>query len=105
MEFMVASLPDGIKDPAEFVEKYTTTSGGGRSSSGIGSNDIEEKFRDRVLDTAIEWTQWYANRIISSPDRACAPCRRSRPSASRGRAVLPSREGPRSTTRSASSIR
>lgn len=54
----VASLPSGMKDPAEFIE----ANGGVRSSK---SGDL---FRSDVLMKAISWTDWFVTRLISKYD-------------------------------------
>jgi hypothetical protein len=56
---MIATLPEGIKDPGEFTEKI----GKGKTSS-----EIERRFRSDVLETAKEWSAWYVNRILSRYD-------------------------------------
>jgi DNA primase len=56
VEFRVALLPDGIKDPAEFFENSTD------------KENASERFREDVIETSIEWTQWYVNHIVSGYD-------------------------------------
>lgn len=52
VEILVATLPVGIKDPADFFEaKKRDTKGG-------------ENFRDDVLRKAEDWTIWYLKRIL-----------------------------------------
>ena len=55
VDFRVASLPKGVKDPAEFVE---------------GRNDKEagDEFRKEVILEALEWSDWYIQRIVSTYD-------------------------------------
>ena len=53
VEILIATLPAGIKDPADFFEaKKLGTKGG-------------EVFRDDVLRKAEDWTIWYLKRILS----------------------------------------
>ncbi|KAL3903366.1 MAG: hypothetical protein SGILL_010471, partial [Bacillariaceae sp.] len=53
-DFYVAGLPEGIKDPAEFLENNR------------GTENLDEKFRNEVIKNAVEWTGWYSDRVISS---------------------------------------
>jgi DNA primase len=50
-EVLVATLPDGIKDPAEFVDEHDG-----------------EAFQQKILDTAVPWSDWYMERIVSVCD-------------------------------------
>jgi DNA primase len=55
VDLLIAAFPEGIKDPAEFVERKR------------GENDqVGNEFRDTVISRAEEWTSWYVRRIISS---------------------------------------
>lgn len=58
VEILVASLPVGFKDPAEFIEGH---GGAGKSSSG-------ESFRSNVLNSSIPWNDWFIIRLISRYD-------------------------------------
>jgi hypothetical protein len=58
VEILVATLPSGVKDPAEYVE-----SGNKKGRSGLG-----KQFRKEVLDTAKDWTTWYLDRLLSGYD-------------------------------------
>jgi hypothetical protein len=58
VEILVATLPSGVKDPAEYVEL-----GDKKSRSRIG-----EQFRKEVMDTAKDWTVWYLDRLLSCYD-------------------------------------
>lgn len=58
VEILVATLPSGVKDPAEYFE-----SGDKRSRSRIG-----EQFRKEVVDTAKDWTVWYLDSLLSGYD-------------------------------------
>lgn len=53
VELVVAELPDGIKDPAEYFESKKRK---------------KDNFRVEVLDKALEWSQWYIQRILSGYD-------------------------------------
>jgi DNA primase catalytic core len=53
VEVVVATLPDGIKDPGEYFE------------SKIGDCDA---FRSDVLQCATEWSKWYTQKILSRYD-------------------------------------
>jgi DNA primase len=58
VEFAVANLPAGIKDPGEFVEK--------RMKSNAGS--VRECFENEVINTAMLWNVWYIDRLIKKYD-------------------------------------
>ena len=53
VEIVVACLPPGIKDPADFIE----ANNGGTKGGGV--------FREQVLRQAEDWTTWYLKRILS----------------------------------------
>lgn len=55
-ELYVATLPDGIKDPSDFVDY----AGGG--------NKAKISFEEDVLDKAVSWNDWYIERILSQYD-------------------------------------
>lgn len=55
-ELYVATLPDDIKDPSDFVDY----AGGG--------NKAKIRFEEDVLDKAISWNDWYIERIMSQHD-------------------------------------
>ena len=52
----VGTLPENIKDPAEFIQSR----GGGLKAG--------KAFQDEVIDNATSWSDWYINRIISEYD-------------------------------------
>jgi DNA primase catalytic core len=52
VEFHIATLPDGVKDPAEYFDVH-----------GI-SADILQKFKDSVVDKSIAWTDWHLKRTV-----------------------------------------
>ncbi|KAL3933272.1 MAG: hypothetical protein SGBAC_010474 [Bacillariaceae sp.] len=54
LEIRVASLPVGIKDPAEFVEDFA------------GEENVVEAFRTEIIAEAIEWSDWYIRRVLAS---------------------------------------
>lgn len=54
VDIYVANLPEGIKDPADFLEHHR------------GSDGPERKFRVDVLQNATEWSEWYMNRLVAS---------------------------------------
>lgn len=56
VDILVATLPDEIKDPAEFIEQ-TQRNG--------NEKDIAESFQTQIVDTALDWVKWYTNRIIA----------------------------------------
>ena len=56
IEIFVASLPDTVKDPAEFLEENSEEEG------------LDEKFRAEVIDKAQEWTRWYMNTLVNAHD-------------------------------------
>lgn len=54
MEFRVTTLPDNIKDPADYVHFHKT------------EKKIDDKFREEVLEkNSIGWMDWYQRRVIS----------------------------------------
>jgi DNA primase catalytic core len=53
VEIVVAHLPPGIKDPADFIEANK----GGTKGGAV--------FREQVLRQAEDWTTWYLKRILS----------------------------------------
>lgn len=55
VEIHVASLPHGIKDPAEFIE---ARGGASKPSSG-------QDFRKEILGNSIPWNLWFISRLIS----------------------------------------
>eukprot|EP00984_Skeletonema_dohrnii_P035320 scaffold34962_cov216-Skeletonema_dohrnii-CCMP3373.AAC.1 len=55
-ELYVATLPDEIKDPSDFMDY----AGGG--------NKAKIRFEEDVLDQAISWNDWYIERILSQYD-------------------------------------
>ena len=69
VEIRVATLPNGKKDPAEFIESYrqaaTATSA---ATLGSKSSVAGDDFRKQVLDPSLEWTDWYIQLILSRYD-------------------------------------
>ena len=55
VDIYVASLPDDIKDPAEFIE----------GNGGVDNESSEIAFRKDVLGEAVRWDDWYVSRLIS----------------------------------------
>ena len=55
IEFLIAQLPEMVKDPAEFLEDH----------DGGSSREKSEAFHEEVIDTAIDWISWQTNRILS----------------------------------------
>lgn len=53
VEIAVATLPDNIKDPGEYFQ------------SKLGDGNA---FRCQVLDSAIEWSRWHTDKILSQYD-------------------------------------
>ena len=51
-EIRIATLPYGIKDPAEFVESRK-------------SKNATNDFRSLVIDSSVEWTDWYLKQTMS----------------------------------------
>lgn len=62
VEIRIASLPENVKDPAEFLENYNKQKEKEEESSAAG------EFRKEVLDTSMEWTEWYIDRILRRYD-------------------------------------
>lgn len=56
LEILIASLPNDIKDPADFVELIKD------------SSNPEERFRAEIVSKAVEWSDWYIKHILSSYD-------------------------------------
>ncbi|GKY93204.1 hypothetical protein MPSEU_000288200 [Mayamaea pseudoterrestris] len=63
VQFLVARLPDGCKDPAEYAELLTST---------MESNAIANEFDRVILANATDWTQFYLSRMLSSYDSSAA---------------------------------
>ena len=55
LQIKIASLPNGVKDPAEFIE---INGGVFKASSGLA-------FREQILEEALDWSDWYLSRLIS----------------------------------------
>lgn len=47
--FLIGSHPAGVKDAAEFMERYKDDAG------------VRRKFRYDVLDKAVPWEEWYTS--------------------------------------------
>ena len=56
VEVLVALLPDGYKDPAEFVQ--------GRRNGKISNDAVKAMFENEVVNAAQEWKEWYLNHIV-----------------------------------------
>ena len=54
LEIRVASLPAGVKDPAEFIEYFA------------GDENVAEAFRTEIIAGALEWSDWYIKRVLTS---------------------------------------
>ena len=61
VEIAVAQLPEGIKDPAEFFES--------RRSTGASPTELVDQFRREVMDCAVDWTDWFIQRVVGEYDR------------------------------------
>lgn len=57
VDIAVAQLPEGIKDPAEFFESQI--------SSGVSRTELAERFRKDIVESAVDWTDWYIQSIVS----------------------------------------
>jgi DNA primase len=62
VEIRIASLPENVKDPAEFIESYN------KQNKKEEANIAADDFRKEVLDTSVEWTEWYIDRILRQYD-------------------------------------
>lgn len=58
VEILVATLPDGVKDPGEYIESKSS-----KLESGV-------QFRKEVIDKSKDWTSWYLDRLLSRYDEA-----------------------------------
>ena len=58
VEIKVASLPPGIKDPAEFIE----------AKGGVSKTSSGEEFRTEILGNTQPWNLWFISRLISRYD-------------------------------------
>jgi hypothetical protein len=56
VDIYVANLPEGIKDPADFLEQHRDADG------------LEKMFREDVVQNATEWSEWYMNRLLATHD-------------------------------------
>jgi hypothetical protein len=59
VEILVASLPEGLKDPADFIE----------SREGADA-EVAESFRTEIVGSACDWTDWYLQRLFTEYDPA-----------------------------------
>ena len=55
---VIASLPDGIKDPADFME----------ARKSMSEETATAAFHKEVLETAVDWVTWMIDRILLSMD-------------------------------------
>lgn len=60
IEIRIASLPPGIKDPADYLEDVKSL------------ENPEEKFRADIVGNSLEWTDWFVNHVVSSYDSSTA---------------------------------
>ena len=60
VEIRIAELPEGIKDPAEYIEQNNNV------------KTLEDSFREDIIATSLEWTDWYIKRLLSMYDRSAA---------------------------------
>lgn len=60
LQIKIVSLPNGVKDPAEFIE---TNGGLSKATSGLA-------FREQVLNEALDWSDWYLSRLISQYNKS-----------------------------------
>lgn len=56
VQFLVASLPSGIKDPGDFIEE--------RREIGTAADQIADEFRGEVLNAAVDWSDWFLTKIL-----------------------------------------
>jgi DNA primase len=61
VQFGVANLPPGIKDPGDFAEKR-------RSGIKLNVTELRVAFCEEVLDSAEEWSDWYLERLLCRCD-------------------------------------
>lgn len=57
----VARLPKHIKDPADYIEA--------QRKSGMTVQQVATIFLDEIVDSAVDWTEWYIQTLISGYDR------------------------------------
>ena len=57
-ELYIATLPGGIKDPADFVDSVA------------GDEKANERFQKEILDKSKPWEEWYVARLLSKYDAA-----------------------------------
>jgi hypothetical protein len=60
VEIRIAELPEGTKDPAEYIEQNEK------------DKNLEEKFREEVIENSLEWTDWYIKHLLSGYDASAA---------------------------------
>jgi len=60
VEIRIAELPEGTKDPAEYIEQNNNV------------KTLEDSFREDIIATSLEWTDWYIKRLLSMYDRSAA---------------------------------
>jgi DNA primase len=61
IDIAVAGLPAPVKDPAEFVEQ--------RTQDGIDMPSIARDFKVEVIESAVDWTDWFIDRIVADYKR------------------------------------
>jgi len=64
VQFLVASLPSGMKDPGDFIEM--------RRSKNKDNREIAEGFRKDVISRATDWSDWYLANVLDSYDKNAA---------------------------------
>lgn len=57
----IATLPNGIKDPAEFIEV--------QRKNGLNGSNAADAFRTTVINSAVDWREWLIQQIISGYDQ------------------------------------
>jgi DNA primase catalytic core len=64
VEFVVATLPEGCKDPDQFIEECLAP-----------NEDGAALFQKDVITPAVEWTEFYVRRILASHDASASGSR------------------------------
>eukprot|EP00977_Amphora_coffeiformis_P009328 scaffold2120_cov169-Amphora_coffeaeformis.AAC.10 len=65
IDIRIATLPDGKKDPAEYIEA--------KLKRGSKKETVETDFKVSTLDKAVPWIDWYIQRILGSHSPSAEP--------------------------------
>jgi len=70
VRFKIATLPEKCKDPADYVEMKKSEHSANQMGTII---DVEDDFNFEVVEPAMEWMEWYMERLLSTYDDQALP--------------------------------